>query len=162
VTLSPESAIVRYLLMLSLTGLFVAPAALAMLISLFVLLASGEVRIYGSTESFRPLLGHDFQSGSHRRLALAWHVYGIREGNRTSGPWTVALSGWFPPETMLTNGLTWILTGLDILCSVVIIDYSMISAVSCSVFPAVVGAFVLRSWSPEYFTKSVAPAVPDR
>jgi hypothetical protein len=49
VTLSPEPAIVRYLLMLSSTGLFVAPAALAMLISLFVLLASGEVRIYGST-----------------------------------------------------------------------------------------------------------------
>ena len=49
VTLSPEPAIVRYLLMLSLTGLFVAPALLAMLISLFVLLAFGEVRIYWST-----------------------------------------------------------------------------------------------------------------
>ena len=48
-TLSPEPAIVRYLLMLSLTGLFVAPALLAMLISLFVLLAFGEVRIYWST-----------------------------------------------------------------------------------------------------------------
>jgi glycosyltransferase involved in cell wall biosynthesis len=139
----------RYLLMLSPAWLFAAPAALAGLIALFVLLGSAEVWASGADRvgffgNYWVILAGSLLELSHIAaiLALAGHLYGILEGYRKPGPWTASLSRWLSLETMLVSGLLAILAGLGILFGVVVYwsqhDFGPIG----SVLPAVVGTLL--------------------
>jgi glycosyltransferase involved in cell wall biosynthesis len=139
----------RYLLMLSPSWLFAAPAVVTGLIALFVLLGSAEVWISGADRlgffgNYWVILAGSLLEISHIAaiLALACHLYGIREGYRKPGPWTAALSRWLSLETMLASGLLAILAGLGILFAVVVYwsqhDFGPIG----SALPAVVGTLL--------------------
>jgi glycosyltransferase involved in cell wall biosynthesis len=139
----------RYLLMLSPAWLFAGPATLAGLIALLVLLASGEVWVSGADRlgffgNYWVILAGSLLELSHIAaiLALACHLYGIREGYRRPGPRTASLSCWLSLETMLASGLLAILAGLGILFGVVVYwsqhDFGPIG----SVLPAVVGTLL--------------------
>jgi hypothetical protein len=75
-------------------------------------------------------------------LALACHLYGIREGYRRLGPWTAALSRWLSLETMLVGGLLTILAGVGILFGVVVYWSQHNFGPIGSVLPAVVGTLL--------------------
>ncbi len=139
----------RYLLMLSPSWLFAAPAMVAAMISLFVLLASGEVLVSGADRlgffgNYWVILAGSLLELSHIAaiLALACHLYGIREGYRRLGPWTAALSRWLSLETMLVGGLLAILVGVGTLFGVVVYWSQHNFGPIGSVLPAVVGTLL--------------------
>jgi hypothetical protein len=141
----------RYLLMLSPSWLFAAPAAFGSFFALTVLLATGLVWMAGLDWSdfflgnYWVILAGAVLEISHIAaiLSLACHLYGIREGYRKPGTWTIALSRWISLETMLIGGLMTTLAGLGILAWIVAYwsmhDYGHIA----NVFSAVVGTSLL-------------------
>ncbi|HZU91879.1 MAG TPA: glycosyltransferase, partial [Stellaceae bacterium] len=141
----------RYLLMLSPSWVFAIPAGLGTLLAFAVLLPAAEVWIAGEDQArlffgnYWVILAGSVLDISHIAavLALACHLYGIREGFRKPGPWTAALSRWLTLETMLLAGLLAMISGLGILLWVFAYwsahDFGRIA----SVFPAVAGTSLL-------------------
>lgn len=117
----------RYFLMLSPSWVFAAPAAIGAVFALAVLFMAGKAWLVGPTGvasffgNYWAILAGSVLEISHVAaiLALACHIYGIREGYRRSGPWTAALSRWISLEGMLIAGLLTVLVALGILFAVV-------------------------------------------
>jgi hypothetical protein len=116
----------RYLFMLSPSGVFAAPAAVGAAASLFVLLSAGwaAVAAPGTPTVFgnywiilaAAVLGVSQMAAI---LAVAGHLYGVREGYRRPKPWVRRLSGWISLETMAVSGAASALAGLAVLVGVV-------------------------------------------
>ncbi len=141
----------RFLLMLSPSSLFAAPAALGALFSLAVLLTAGRAwfedlnQVQFFLGNYWVILAGSLFEISHIAavLALACHIYGVREGYRKPGPWTAALARWISLETMLVIGLLVFLAGFGILLWVVVYWSSHGFIRIANVFPAVVGTTLL-------------------
>ena len=140
----------RYLFMLSPSALFAVPAALGAAISLAILLMAS----YAATAwppgtsmfgNYWVILAASLLSVSHiaALLALAAHLYGVREGYRNPGKWTPRLSRWVTLETMLVAGAGSFLAGLAILTAVVVFWSARSFEPTYSVFPAVIAALFM-------------------
>jgi glycosyltransferase involved in cell wall biosynthesis len=139
----------RYLFMLSPTGLFAMPAVAGALLSLAILLAAVcEALVPGSFPAignYWVVLASALMGLSHLSavLALAGTLYGIREGYRVAGPLTRRVARLASLETMLIGGGLAILSGLAILVTVAwqwgLRDFSA----TYSVLPAVLGTLLV-------------------
>jgi hypothetical protein len=140
----------RYLLMLSPSWLFAAPAALGATLALALLAIAAGAWLAGTFQSsffgnYWVVLAGALLGVSHIAaiLALATQLYGLREGYRRPGPWLPVLARWISLETMLVAGGIAILAGFGILLAVVgywsATDFTRIG----SVLPAVVGTSLL-------------------
>lgn len=138
----------RYLLMLSPSWLFAAPAACGGVFALAVLMAAARAWVSDSIifiGNYWTILAGSLLEISHIAavLALACHLYGIREGYRRAGTSTAALSRWLSLETMLIAGALAVLAGLGILLAVMAYwsahNYGRIA----NIFPAVLGTSLL-------------------
>jgi len=115
----------RYLFMLSPSGVFAAPAAVGAAASLFILLSAAWAAASSDTASVfgnywiilaAAVLGVSQMAAI---LALAGHLYGVREGYRRPKPWVRRLSAWVSLETMAVSGAASALAGLAVLIAVV-------------------------------------------
>ena len=111
----------RYLFMLSPTSVFAIPAVAGLLVSVLILAAAliqaafpevpqrfGDYWVIAA--SAMAALGHQTLI-----LALAAHIYGVREGYRLRGRKAAALARLVSLESMLVSGLTLALAGLVVL-----------------------------------------------
>ena len=140
----------RYLLMLSPTSVFALPALLLAGSGSAIMLSAAAAALAGLDGHFffgnywiilaGAMLGLGHSGGL---LALATHLYGVRQGYRRPGPRSVRWADWVSLETMLLSGLASIVAGLGILSAVVWHwsghDYGPID----SVLPAVAGTSLL-------------------
>ncbi len=140
----------RYLFMLSPAWLFAAPA-MAVGVAALVILTSAiawalakptEVFVFGN---YWVILAAAMLGVAHLAaiLALAGHLYGVREGYRRPKAWTVALSRWLSLETMLIGGVCAILGGLVVLATVLFAWSSRDFGPTHSVLPAVLGTLMV-------------------
>lgn len=116
----------RYLLMLSPSGVFAVPAALGAALSLLILSWAGWAEI---ARAEAPSVIGDYWiilaaavlglSQMAAILALAGHLYGVREGYRRAKPWVRRLSAWVSLETMALSGAGSAVLGLAVLVAVV-------------------------------------------
>lgn len=116
----------RYLFMLSPSGVFAVPALAGGVASIFVLgAASWSAALTPASPSFFgdywTILAAAILGVSHMAaiLALAGHLYGVREGYRRPKPWVRRLAGWVSLESMAVSGGASIVVGLAILIAVV-------------------------------------------
>ncbi len=114
----------RYLLMLSPTGLFAAPSAVLAAIALVIFtLASLGALEGGSRFSFIGnywlILAGGLLTVAHSAalLAAAGNLYGIREGYRRRNDWSKRFARWASLETMLIAGAVCVMTGGGILAA---------------------------------------------
>jgi glycosyltransferase involved in cell wall biosynthesis len=141
----------RYLMMLSPAGIFAAPAAIGIILSVAILASAGVMQLTSHEwtgshfGNYWTILAGSVLSISHVAgiFALACHLYGIREGYRLPSRATAILSRWISLESMLAAGLGAILVGIGILIALVAYwsanDYARIG----SVLPAVLGTSLL-------------------
>ncbi|MCJ2071148.1 glycosyltransferase family 2 protein [Methylobacterium sp. J-030] len=140
----------RYLLMLSPTGIFAAPAALLASCGLAILLLAAVALALGAERTF--VLGNYWvilagaMLGLAHNLSLfaaATHLYGVREGYRRPRRRPMRWTSWVSLETMLAAGLITGMAGLTILALVIWYwsrhSYGPIG----SVLPAVAGTTLL-------------------
>ena len=140
----------RYLFMLSPSSLFAVPAVAVGSASLGILgsalwaaaTAPDEPFFFGN---YWTILAAAMAGVSHLAciLALAGHLYGVREGYRRPRRLTVRLSGWLSLETMLLSGLALVVAGIVILGAVVVAWSGRNFAPTDSVLPAVVGTLLV-------------------
>ena len=140
----------RYLFMLSPSALFAVPAAIGATLALTVLAMASYAAfalpagasMFGN---YWVILAASLLSVSHVAglLALAAHLYGVREGYRRPGLWTVRLCRWVTLETMLAAGAFSLMAGLGVLSWVVASWSARDFAATYSVFPAVIGALLM-------------------
>jgi glycosyltransferase involved in cell wall biosynthesis len=140
----------RYLLMLSPTWVFAAPAvALGVISSLVFMIASCMALLGRSQETMfgnywiilaGAMLGLSHISGL---FAVATHLYGVREGYRKSNAWSLRLASWVCLESMLAVGLVFIAGGL--LTLFIVVSYWSAHAYEPirSVLPAVLGTLLI-------------------
>ncbi|WP_267356132.1 MULTISPECIES: glycosyltransferase family 2 protein [unclassified Methylobacterium] len=140
----------RYLLMLSPTGIFAAPAALLASGGLAILLLAAAALVLGQERTF--FLGNYWvilagaMLGLAHNLSLfaaATHLYGAREGYRRPSRRHARWTSWVSLETMLGAGLIAFMAGVAILALVIWYwsrnSYGPIG----SVLPAVAGTTLL-------------------
>ena len=140
----------RYLLMLSPTGIFAAPAALLAGCGTMILLLAAVALALGSDRTF--FLGNYWVilagamlglAHSVSLFAAATHLYGIHEGYRRPSARHTRWTYWVSLETMLVAGLFTFMAGLAILSTVMWYwsrhSYGPIG----SVLPAVTGTTLL-------------------
>lgn len=140
----------RYLLMLSPTGIFAAPAALLAGGGLAILLLAAAALALGAERTF--FLGNYWVilagamlglAHSLSLFAAATHLYGVREGYRRPKRRQTRWISWVSLETMLAAGLITVTAGLTILALVIWYwsrhSYGPIG----SVLPAVAGTTLL-------------------
>jgi glycosyltransferase involved in cell wall biosynthesis len=140
----------RYLLMLSPYWMFAVPAALLALAALTVFGMSGVAVVTGGWRNsmfgnYWVILAGAMLSVAHMAalLAVASHMYGIREGYRRPAAWTSTMARWVSLETMLITGIGMALAGFAIL-SVVAAYWSVNSyGVIVNVMPAVAGTTLI-------------------
>jgi hypothetical protein len=137
----------RYLLMLSPSGVFGAPAAAMGAAGAAVLLYATYVALTGqSGESvignYWVILAGALLGVSHVAaiIAAATHLHGVRAGYRRRSRTTARLARWVSLETMLLAGAGAILAGLAILSGVVAYWSSSSFPTIGNVLPAVAGA----------------------
>jgi hypothetical protein len=140
----------RFLLMLSPTWLFAIPALVLGGFSLAVLTAAAAALLGGAGPSFPignywVVLAGAMLGISHiaALLAIASHLYGVREGYRPAKTWTRRLARWITLETMLLLGLGGLAAGFFILFGVVWFwSYNHYSLIN-NILPAVVGTSLI-------------------
>lgn len=140
----------RYLFMLSPSWLFAIPALVVGCAALGVLGSAAfsaiahpeRVFVFGN---YWVILASAMLGISHQAaiLALAGHLYGVREGYRHAKGWIVALSRWLSLETMLVSGLASIAGGLVVLTAVVAAWSSRDFGPTYSVLPVSLGVLLL-------------------
>jgi glycosyltransferase involved in cell wall biosynthesis len=140
----------RYLFMLSPSWLFGVPAAVVgaasltilMVASAYALLRPGEIIAFGN---YWVILAAAMVGVSQVAaiLALASHLYGVREGYRRPKAWTASLARWLSLETMLLSGLGFIALGIAVLTAVVVSWTGREFGATYNVLPPVVGALLL-------------------
>lgn len=140
----------RYLLMLSPTWVFGVPALLALLVGGLLMGASGVEFLHPGTVpqigAYWTLLGSALVAMAHlaMMLALATHIYSIRQGYRRT-TWVTQLAGGFASlETMLLSGLGVMALGVLVLA---LVAYGWVSRhyqAASSLWPAALGVMLLQ------------------
>jgi glycosyltransferase involved in cell wall biosynthesis len=140
----------RYLFMLSPFWLYAVPALVAGSAGVAILaLAAWALAHHQETAFFFgnywTVLAGAMVSGSHIAmiLAVATHLYGVREGYRRPKPWLVRLSRWVNLETMVIGGGLLALAGFATLGVVLMKWEGRAFGSTYSVWPAVVGTLLL-------------------
>jgi hypothetical protein len=140
----------RYLFMLSPFWLFAVPALAAGAAGMTILaLAAWALARHHEAAFFFgnywTVLAGAMVGGSHLALilAVATHLYGVREGYRRPKAWLLALSRWITLETMLIAGGALVLAGLAVLTAVLFRWEGRAFGPTFSVWPAVVGTLLL-------------------
>jgi hypothetical protein len=139
----------RYLLMLSPTWVFGAPALAAMLLGLLLLGGAGAQYLlpgsFPQIGSYWTLLGSTLVALGHFALlmALAGHLYGIRAGYRQPGRVTALARRVTNLETMLISGLGLLGAGVVTLGVVAWGWASRDYQAASSILPAVVGTLAI-------------------
>ena len=140
----------RYLFMLSPSWLYAVPAALSAAAALPILIMATRWFLAGETATttfgnYWVILSAAMLSFSHLSalLALAGHLYGVREGYRRPRPSTAVLSRWVSLETMIAAGVGLGLMGLAILLAVVWSWSDRRFGATYSVLPAVAGTLLM-------------------
>jgi hypothetical protein len=115
----------RYLFMLSPSGVFAAPALVGGVAALSILGAAGWTAlarpdgpvVFGN---YWIILAAAVLGVSHMAaiLAMAGHLYGVREGYRRPKPWVRKLASWVSLETMAVTGAACAALGLAVLVGV--------------------------------------------
>jgi hypothetical protein len=140
----------RYLFMLSPTWLFAVPAALMALLAVGIFGKALLVTLSGTmglsaVGNYWTIAAGAMLSVAHITaiIALASHLYGVREGYRTPSAATRLLARWVTLETMLVAGVALLALGGLLLASVV--GYWSVNryAAIANVFPAVAGTTLL-------------------
>ena len=135
----------RYLLMLSPTWVFAIPAGVAIVIGLLVLALAGlrfsglsPIDNFGTSWTIfaGALLGVGHIAAL---LALASHLYGVRQGYRVASGLTRRLSRVVTLETMLATGVAALLTGLALLAAVAVYWSATGFDQLANIFPVVSG-----------------------
>jgi len=139
----------RYLLMLSPTSVFAIPAVTGLVAAVLIFAAAliqaafpelpqrfGNYWIIAA--SALAALGHQTLI-----LALAGHIYGVREGYRPRGRKAAALAGIVSLESMLISGLALVLAGLAVLAATALSWSARDFGPTYSVLPAVGGTLLL-------------------
>jgi glycosyltransferase involved in cell wall biosynthesis len=139
----------RYLLMLSPTWVFAVPALAAIAAGLVILLFAGlrffgigDVTTFGTTWTIfaGALLGVGHIAGL---LAVASHLYGVRQGYRAPKKLTPRLAGFVNLETMLMSGLASMLAGAALLALVAIYWSARGFSELDNIFPVVAGTALI-------------------
>jgi len=140
----------RYLFMLSPSGLFAAPAAAGAAISLSILFAAlwSAVATPATPSMFGNywvILAAAMLGMSHMGaiLALAGHLYGVGAGYRRPKAWVTRLSACVSLETMAVSGAASAALGLTVLLGVVAAWQARSFGPTDSVLPAVIGTLLL-------------------
>jgi glycosyltransferase involved in cell wall biosynthesis len=138
----------RYLLMLSPTWLFAAPAAMFAALAMTIFGLAGIAALQGAFTyigNYWFILAGGLLTVAHSAalLAAAGNLYGIREGYRRRSDWSKTFASWVSLETMLVAGAVCLLAGGGILGGV----FSYWSAQSfepiLNVLPAVLGTSLM-------------------
>lgn len=140
----------RYLFMLSPSWLFAGPALVVGSASLGILcmamwsalMRPGELSTFGN---YWVILAAAMLSVSQVAaiLALAGHLYHVREGFRRPKVWTFRLSRWLSLETMLITGLVSVIAGMAVLGAVLVSWSGRDFGATYSVLPAVIGTLLV-------------------
>jgi hypothetical protein len=140
----------RYLFMLSPSWLFAGPALVAGSASLGILsvavwsaLATPDrVSMFGN---YWVILAAAMLGVSQVAaiLALAGHLYHVREGFSRPSTWTQRLSRWLSLETMLVSGLAAVIAGFVVLGAVLVAWSGRGFGSTYSVLPAVIGTLLV-------------------
>ena len=140
----------RYLFMLSPSWLFGVPAAvmgtaslaILMIASVYAMLRPGQLITFGN---YWVVLAAAMVGVSQIAaiLALASHLYGVREGYRRHTVWSASLARWLSLETMLLSGIGFVLMGVAILVAVVVSWTDRNFHLTYSVLPPVVGTLLM-------------------
>ena len=140
----------RYLFMLSPFWVFGAPAFVAGVVGLSILVAAAwalaqhrEAAFYFG--NYWTVLAGAMVGASHIALILSFatHLYGVREGYRRPRSWLPKLSGWITLESMLVVGGGLVLAGFSVLSTVLLGWQERDFGPTFSVWPAVVGTLLL-------------------
>ena len=140
----------RYLFMLSPSWLFAGPALVVESASLGILSAAiwaalarpDEVSTFGN---YWVILAASMLAVSQVAaiLALAGHLYHVREGFRRPKLWTFRLARWLSLETMLVTGLASVIAGVVVLGAVLAAWSDRGFGATESVLPAVIGTLLV-------------------
>ena len=140
----------RYLFMLSPSWLFAGPALVVGSASLGILSAAiwaalarpDEVSTFGN---YWVILAASMLAVSQVAaiLALAGHLYHVREGFRRPKLWTFRLARWLSLETMLVTGLASVIAGVVVLGAVLAAWSDRGFGATESVLPAVIGTLLV-------------------
>jgi glycosyltransferase involved in cell wall biosynthesis len=138
----------RYLLMLSPTWLFAAPAALFAGLALGILALAGIDALQGSSSyvgNYWVILAGGLLTVAHSAvlLAAAGNLYGIREGYRRRSDRSMVFARWVSLETMLIAGAVCVLAGGGILAGVLSYWSAQRFMPLSNVLPAVLGTSLL-------------------
>jgi hypothetical protein len=138
----------RYLLMLSPTWLFAAPAALFAGLAIGILVLAGVGALQGSSPyvgNYWIILAGGLLTVAHSTLLLAaaGNLYGVREGYRRRSDWSKAFARWVSLETMLIAGAICVLAGGSILAGVIGYWSAQRFVPLMNVLPAVLGTSLL-------------------
>ncbi|HEU4379132.1 MAG TPA: glycosyltransferase family 2 protein [Hyphomicrobiaceae bacterium] len=138
----------RYLLMLSPTWLFAAPAVMAAGLALGILALAGVGALQGSSAyvgNYWIILAGGLLTVAHSAavLAAAGNLYGVREGYRRRSDWSKAFARWGSLEVMLIAGAVCVLVGGSILAGVLSYWSSHRFVPLLNVLPAVLGTSLL-------------------
>jgi glycosyltransferase involved in cell wall biosynthesis len=140
----------RFLLMLSPTWLFAIPALMLGGSSLLILSVATWGMLKGTNASFPignywVVLAGSMLGISHiaALLAIAGHLYGVREGYRKQGNWTLRFSRWITLETMLILGLLALIIGSAILIGVAIFWSNSHFSPIANILPGVLGTSLI-------------------
>ena len=140
----------RYLFMLSPTWLFAVPALIAGAAGVAILAAAAWALANNLEAAFFfgnywTVLAGSMVASSHIALilALATHLYGVREGYRRPNPWLARVGRWLNLESMLIAGGVFAAAGLAVLVLVLISWQGRSFGPAFSVWPPVVGALLL-------------------
>jgi hypothetical protein len=110
----------RYLLMLSPTWLFAAPAAIFVGLAMTIFGLAGIAAVRGAFTyigNYWFILAGGLLTVAHcaALLAAAGNLYGVREGYRRRGEWSKTFARWVSLETMLIAGAVCVLAGGGVL-----------------------------------------------
>ena len=147
----------RYLFMLSPTSVFAIPAvaglAVAMLILAAALIQAAFPALPQRFGNYWVIAASALAALGHQTLilALAAHIYGVREGYRLRGRKAVAVAGVISLETMLISGLALVLAGLVVLTATTLSWAARDFGPAASVLPAAGGALLLMLGAQNVF-----------
>jgi len=148
----------RYLFMLSPAWLFAAPAILGAAFALPILVLATQYFFSGESATatfgnYWIILCAAMVSFSHLSalMALAAHLYGVREGYRRPKTLTRLLAPWLSLETMLILGALCIAFGMAVLFGVVWYWSTRQYAAIYSVLPAVCGTLLVTLGAQNMF-----------
>lgn len=140
----------RYLLMLSPTWLFAAPAAMFALLSIAILSLAGFAALRGTSQisyigNYWVILAGGLLIVAHSGalLAAAGNLHGIRQGYRRRSELSMMLAQWISLESMLIMGAVCLLAGAGILATLIGYWSAHRFAPILNVLPAVLGTSLM-------------------